>query len=89
MASNKGSMSANSMSNAKQVLNKVKMEAAAEVGVDLKQGYNGDLTSRQAGSIGGQMVKKIIPIRTLSFDRHNRISKGHKITVRYSFSLSV
>ena len=75
--------------NAKQILNKVKMEAAAEVGVDLKQGYNGDLTSRQAGSIGGQMVKKIIPIRTLSFDRHNRISKGHKITVRYSFSLSV
>jgi hypothetical protein len=46
--------------NAKQVLNKVKMEAAAEVGVDLKQGYNGDLTSRQAGSIGGQMVKKMI-----------------------------
>ena len=75
--------------NAKQILNKVKMEAAAEVGVDLKQGYNGDLTSRQAGSIGGQMVKKMIPIRTLSFDRHNRISKGHKITVRYSFSLSV
>ena len=75
--------------NAQQILNKVKMEAAAEVGVDLKQGYNGDLTSRQAGSIGGQMVKKIIPIRTLSFDRHNRISKGHKLTVRYSFSLSV
>jgi hypothetical protein len=46
--------------NAKQVLNRVKMEAAAEVGVDLKQGYNGDLTSRQAGSIGGQMVKKMI-----------------------------
>jgi len=36
------------------------MEAASEVGVTLKQGYNGDLTSRQAGSIGGQMVKKII-----------------------------
>ena len=46
--------------NAKQILNKVKMEAASEVGVDLKQGYNGDLTSRQAGSIGGQMVKKMI-----------------------------
>jgi hypothetical protein len=37
-----------------------KMEAASEVGVNLKQGYNGDLTSRQAGSIGGQMVKKMI-----------------------------
>ena len=47
-------------SNAKQILNRVKMEAAQEVGVDLKQGYNGDLTSRQAGSIGGQMVKKMI-----------------------------
>lgn len=78
-----------SKSTAKANLNKIKMEAASEVGVDLKQGYNGDLTSREAGSIGGQMVKKMIPIRTLSFDRHNRISKGHKITVRYSFSLSV
>lgn len=52
--------SSESMANAKNVLNAVKMEAAAEVGVDLKQGYNGDLTSRQAGSIGGQMVKKMI-----------------------------
>ena len=45
---------------AKEGLNKFKMEAAGEVGVTLKQGYNGDLTSRQAGSIGGQMVKKIV-----------------------------
>ena len=88
MAKN-SSMPADNKANAKQILNQVKMEAAQEVGVDLKQGYNGDLTSRQAGSIGGQMVKKIIPIRTLSFDRHNRISKGHKITVRYAFSISV
>ena len=89
MASRNSDMPASTKSSAKQILNQVKMEAAKEVGVDLKQGYNGDLTSRQAGSIGGQMVKKMIPIRTLSFDRHNRISKGHKITVRYSFSLSV
>ena len=41
-------------------MNRFKMEAANEVGVNLKQGYNGDLTSRQAGSIGGQMVKKMI-----------------------------
>ena len=41
-------------------LNKFKMEAASEVGVSLKSGYNGDLTSKQAGSIGGQMVKKMI-----------------------------
>ena len=45
---------------AKAALEKFKMEAASEVGVNLKQGYNGDLTSRQAGSIGGQMVKKMI-----------------------------
>ena len=41
-------------------MNKFKMEVASEVGVNLKQGYNGDLTSKQAGSIGGQMVKKMI-----------------------------
>ena len=45
---------------AREALNRSKMEAASEVGVNLKQGYNGDLTSRQAGSIGGQMVKKMI-----------------------------
>ena len=45
---------------AREALNKFKMEAASEVGVNLKQGYNGDLTARQAGSIGGQMVKKMI-----------------------------
>jgi len=45
---------------AKEALNKVKMEAAAEVGVNLKQGYNGNLTSKEAGSVGGQMVKKMV-----------------------------
>jgi hypothetical protein len=45
---------------AKEALNRFKMEAASEVGVNLKQGYNGDLTAKQAGSIGGQMVKKLI-----------------------------
>ncbi|NLN81471.1 MAG: alpha/beta-type small acid-soluble spore protein [Clostridiales bacterium] len=45
---------------AREGLNRFKMEAASEVGVNLKQGYNGDLTSRQAGSVGGQMVKKMI-----------------------------
>lgn len=45
---------------AKAAMEKFKMEAANEVGVNLKQGYNGDLTSKQAGSIGGQMVKKMI-----------------------------
>ena len=45
---------------AREAMDRFKMEAAAEVGVNLKQGYNGDLTSRQAGSVGGQMVKKMI-----------------------------
>ena len=60
MASNNNGMPANTKSNAKEILNQVKMEAAQEVGVNLKQGYNGDLTSREAGSIGGRMVKKRI-----------------------------
>ena len=45
---------------AREAMDKFKMEAASEVGVNLKQSYNGDLTSRQAGSVGGQMVKKMI-----------------------------
>ena len=45
---------------AKAAMNKFKMEAAAEMGINLKDGYNGDLTSREAGSVGGQMVKKMI-----------------------------
>ena len=45
---------------ARAAMDKFKMEAASEVGVDLKQGYNGHLTSREAGSVGGQMVKKMI-----------------------------
>ena len=45
---------------ARATMDKFKMEAASEVGVNLKEGYNGDLTSREAGSVGGQMVKKMI-----------------------------
>lgn len=45
---------------AKEAMNRFKMESASEVGVQLKQGYNGDLTSKEAGSVGGQMVKNMI-----------------------------
>ena len=45
---------------ARAAMDKFKMQAASDVGVNLKQGYNGDLTSREAGSVGGQMVKKMI-----------------------------
>ena len=77
---------------AKKALEQFKMEAASEVGVNLSQGYNGDLTSRQAGSIGGQMVKNIPTIRTMkqvSFERTNRIVDGHKTTVRYIAELTI
>ena len=46
--------------NARDAMDRFKMEAASQVGVNLKQGYNGDMTSKQAGSIGGQMVRKMI-----------------------------
>ena len=74
---------------AKDAMNKFKMEAANEVGVTLKQGYNGDLTSKQAGSVGGQMVKKMTTIRTLSFKRNCRWLDGHEKTFTYRFSLTV
>lgn len=72
---------------AKKALEQFKMEAANEVGVTLNQGYNGDLTARQAGSIGGQMVKNMTPTRLLIFKRPSRIKKGHKIDIKYEFSL--
>ena len=68
---------------ARAAMNKFKMEAASEVGVNLKQGYNGDLTSREAGSVGGQMVKKMRTIRTANFTRKDRTAVGHEIKVRY------
>ena len=74
---------------AQAALDKFKMEAASEVGVNLKQGYNGDLTSRQAGSIGGQMVKNMTPVRHMKFERKSRISNGHMISVKYTYNLIV
>lgn len=49
-----------SVPEAKEAMNRFKQEVASELGINLKEGYNGDLTSRQAGSIGGEMVKKMI-----------------------------
>ena len=74
---------------AREGLNRFKMEAANEVGVNLKQGYNGDRTSKQAGSIGDRMVNIMIPVRTLHFERKSRINRGHTVTVRYAFSLAM
>ena len=74
---------------AREGLNRFKMEAANEVGVNLKQGYNGDLTSKQAGSIGGQMVNIMTLTRTLHFERQYRWLNGRKTTVKYVFSFAV
>ena len=74
---------------ARDAMDKFKMQAASEVGVNLKQGYNGDLTSREAGSVGGQMVKKMCPVRTARYERHNRIAIGHTQTVQYIAAISI
>lgn len=74
---------------AKAAMNKFKMEAASEVGVNLKQGYNGDLTSREAGSVGGQMVKKMSTIRTANYTRADRTAIGHEIKVRYIAAITI
>lgn len=76
-----------SVPEAREALDKFKMEAASEVGVSLKQGYNGNLTAREAGSVGGQMVKNVTTVRTVSFSRDCRIVDGHKMTVQYIASL--
>ena len=68
---------------AREAMDKFKMEAASEVGVNLKNGYNGDLTSREAGSVGGQMVKKMCTIRTTNYTRADRTAIGHELKVRY------
>ena len=74
---------------AREAMDKFKMEAASEVGVNLKNGYNGDLTSREAGSVGGQMVKNVCPIRTAIFTRKDRTAVGHAVEVRYIAGISV
>ena len=74
---------------ARAAMDKFKMEAANEVGVNLKEGYNGHLTSREAGSVGGQMVKKMMPIRTMEFVRNDRTAFGHKQEIKYIASITV
>ena len=68
---------------AREAMDRFKMQAAQEVGVNLTNGYNGHLTSREAGSVGGQMVKKMCPVRSMKFERKNRISAGHVQKVEY------
>ena len=84
MSTNKQSL----VPNAREALNKFKMEAANEVGVNLKQGYNGDLTSKQAGSVGGQMVNIMKPVRTANYERADRTAPGHVQRICYTATIT-
>ncbi|MCL2567934.1 MAG: alpha/beta-type small acid-soluble spore protein [Oscillospiraceae bacterium] len=75
--------------NAREAMDRFKMEAAGEVGVNLKQGYNGDLTARQAGSIGGQMVNLMCPVRSMEFNRISRTTDGYTKTITYDVWLGI
>ena len=74
---------------AKEAMNRFKMECANEVGVNLKQGYNGDLSSREAGSVGGQMVNVMCPVRQTDFMRSNWLNKQQIEMVTYRYRLAV
>lgn len=89
MTNNKNSSNQMVVPEARAAMDRFKMEAAAEVGVNLKEGYNGELTSRQAGSIGGQMVKKMSTIRTANYTRADRTAIGHEIKVRYIAAITI
>lgn len=74
---------------AKGALDKFKYEVANELGVPLTDGYNGDLTSRQNGSVGGYMVNKIVPEQHIVFYRNLRSFSGHKMPVEYIYSIAI
>ena len=73
---------------ARQAMEQFKQQAASEVGVNLKNGYNGDLSSREAGSVGGQMVKNVTTVRTLKIERPTRTAYGHVTVLTYRASIS-
>ena len=74
---------------AREAMDRFKMQAAQEVGVNLTNGYNGHLTSREAGSVGGQMVKKMCPGRTNYYQRTDRCTDDHQRQIAYNFRLIV
>ena len=89
MSSNNSSSNRINVPEAKQGMEQFKMQAANEVGVNLKNGYNGDLTSREAGSVGGQMVKKIWPVRSMNYERQSRTAVGHVQRVEYIAAVTI
>ena len=74
---------------ARQAMNTLKQEVASELGITLKQDYNGDIAAKDAGHIGGNMVKKMCPIRTASYARTCITAPGRKVMVRYVVSIAV
>ena len=74
---------------AREAMDRFKMQAASEVGVNLTNGYNGHLTSREAGSVGGQMVKKMCPGRTAKHERQSRTAMGHMQIEEYIASITL
>ena len=74
---------------ARQAMNTLKQEVASELGITLKQGYNGDIAAKDAGHIGGNMVKKMCPIRTATYARTCITAPGRKVMVRYVVSIAV
>jgi small acid-soluble spore protein D (minor alpha/beta-type SASP) len=73
---------------AREAMDRFKMQAAQEVGVNLTNGYNGHLTSREAGSVGDQMVKKC-PVRITRYERQSRITIGHIQSVQYTAQIAL
>ena len=73
----------------REALERFKMESANELGIDLKKGYNGDLTSREAGSIGGSMVNMMCPEQQFTFDRPSRREAGHMRHLSFEMQIGV
>ncbi len=73
----------------REALERFKMESANELGIDLKEGYNGDLTSREAGSIGGSMVNMMCPEQQWRISRNSVRSMGHKVVYTYYMQVGI
>ena len=90
MSSNNSSSNRINVPEAKQGMEQFKMQAANEVGVNLKNGYNGDLTSREAGDLGkARWSRKIWPVRSMNFERQSRTAVGHVQQVAYIAEVSI
>lgn len=88
-SNNSGSSNRVNVPEARAALDQFKYEVANEIGVPLKKGYNGDLTSAQNGYVGGYMVKDICPERNREYLRNLRSCQGHAYAVTYHYSVGI